>query len=192
MKNHKKLIRKMVLELRDSLKSSEITEKSGVIVEKLLETKEFKSSSLVMCYINFKSEVITKNLIDECLKRGKRVAVPYTIIKPNGQKEMIASEIFGIEEDTAPGRYGIFEPKPDKIRKIQPSKIDLAVVPGIAFDIRRNRIGYGAGYYDRFLKKMNVACFKVGLAFDIQIIEEVPVDRYDVPLQMIITESAVF
>ncbi|MDP4107760.1 MAG: 5-formyltetrahydrofolate cyclo-ligase, partial [Bacillota bacterium] len=81
--------------------------------------------------------------------------------------------------------------KAEKIRKIQPSKIDLVVVPGVAFDIRRNRIGYGGGYYDRFLKKTSFACFKVGLAFEAQIADEVPIDRYDVPLHMVITENAI-
>jgi len=191
MKNHKKVMRKMVLELRNLLGAEEIIEKSKMIMERLFELKDFKTSNIIMSYVNFKSEVVTEYFIKECLAQGKRIVVPAIVVNPNGKSELIASEISSFENDLTPGKFGILSPKESNIRKIEPSEIDLAVIPGVAFDIRRNRIGYGAGYYDRFLKKLSVSCMKIGVAYEIQIADELPIDRYDVPLNMIITENAI-
>ncbi|NLD47053.1 MAG: 5-formyltetrahydrofolate cyclo-ligase, partial [Clostridiaceae bacterium] len=81
--------------------------------------------------------------------------------------------------------------EPDKklTTRINPDIIDFVIVPGVVFDIKRNRIGYGAGFYDAFLKRLDPRCFKAGIAFEFQVYQQVPVEPHDVPLDTVITEE---
>jgi len=187
----KKLIRIEALAARNLLKKEEVEYRSRIISKKLEELDGFNNSNLVMCYLDFKNEVITGYFIEKCLKSGKRVAVPKVFTTPQGQREILASEIYDVENDLEKGFYGILEPKIETTREIDPGEIDLAVIPGTAFDMSGNRIGYGAGFYDRFLKRVKRNCLKVGVAFDLQIYEHVPADQNDIPMDIIITENRV-
>lgn len=189
LKVYKKVLRKAALELRCGMPSVEVHEKSSRIIDRLEGLKEFRASNSIMCYADFKNEVETRDFIKKCLESGKQVAVPSIITAANGQKSMIASEITDIDSDLEKGTYGFLEPRNDSIRMMEPLKIDLVVVPGVLFDIRRHRLGYGGGYYDRYLKMLRSDCFKVGIAFENQISDEVPLELHDVPLNMIITED---
>lgn len=189
-KDEKRRLREDILAKRALLTAEDIKEKSRKITDKLLDLKEFKAGKVVMSYVDFNNEVETKDFIRTCLQQGKRVAVPVVVRKPESPRsEIIASEIFDPDGDLVPGTYGILEPRKDRLREINPCEIDFAAIPGTVFDVRRNRIGYGAGYYDRFLIKLKKDCLKAGLAFELQIVEELPVEKHDVPLDMIITES---
>lgn len=189
-KDEKRRLREEILAKRALLTAEDIKEKSRKITDKLLDLKEFKASKVVMSYVDFNNEVETKDFIRTCLQQGKRVVVPVVVRKPESlRSEIIASEIFDPDGDLVPGTYGILEPRKDRLREINPCEIDFAAIPGTVFDMRRNRIGYGAGYYDRFLIKLKKDCLKAGLAFELQIVEELPVEKHDVPLDMIITES---
>lgn len=193
MKTVKKELREKVLLKRDLLTKEEIEQKSQIILDKLQNLKFFYESSIIMSYVNFKSEVNTRMFINHCLKLGKRVLVPVVVKKPgNNYKEIIASEIFDLDRDLAVGTYGILEPGKESLREINPHEIDLMVVPGTVFDKSCNRIGYGAGYYDRFMKKVKPDCFKAGLAFQLQVVDRLPAEDHDVPLDIIITESDVY
>lgn len=187
MKDNKKELRKTILALRSSLTAEEVKAKSNKIVEKLISLKEFEKSSTVMCYVDFRNEVATGCFIGYCLKAGKKAAVPLVVDAGN----MIAAEINCPEDDLEPGTFGVMEPKKCKLKEINPEEIDIIVVPGAVFDLDKNRIGYGAGFYDRFLPKLRRDCLKVGIAFDIQVVESVPVGEYDVPLELVITESRI-
>ena len=92
-------------------------------------------------------------------------------------------------KDMVPGFKGILEPDPSKARLLDPREIDFAVVPGIAFDVSGNRLGFGAGCYDRLLPLLRPDCLKVGAAFEIQIADELPVNEHDFRLDMIVTEK---
>lgn len=189
-KDEKRRLREEILAKRALLTAEDIKEKSRKITDKLLDLKEFKASKVVMSYVDFNNEVEIKDFIRTCLQQGKRVVVPVVVRKPESPRsEIIASEIFDPDGDLVPGTYGILEPRKDRLREINPCEIDFAAIPGTVFDMRRNRIGYGAGYYDRFLIKLKKDCLKAGLAFELQIVEELPVEKHDVPLDMIITES---
>lgn len=96
-----------------------------------------------------------------------------------------------MDSDLEKGVLGLLEPKKECKRLLNPEDIDLIVVPGIAFDILKNRIGYGAGYYDRFLKTTREDCLKVGVAFELQILDKINTQEHDVPLNAIITEKRV-
>ena len=83
------------------------------------------------------------------------------------------------------------EPATGQNNTVSPDLIDVVIVPGCAFDLHRNRMGYGAGYYDRFLKLISDNCLKVGVAFDFQVMDEIPCDELDIPMDIIITEDKI-
>lgn len=139
-----------------------------------------------MLFISFNNEVLTKPIIDNSIKHEKQVFIPVTVPKT---KEIIVSELLNFEEDLEVGTFGLLEPKKDFLRPYSPEQLDLIIVPGVAFDSRGYRIGYGAGYYDRFLAKIDNDVPKISLAFDMQIINHVPNEEYDIPVDYIITES---
>ena len=184
-------IRKEVLKLRSALKACDAALKSSKITERLINLKEFDISSLIMCYTDFKNEVQTGVFINECFKLGKRVAVPLILHDTGSQREMTAFEICDLERDLRPGFYGIREPFDCAEGEINPAEIDLVIVPGVAFDLKKNRIGYGAGYYDRFFKKLKRGCPKVGIAFELQVYDHLPAESHDIPLDMVITEERI-
>ncbi|MCX7747252.1 MAG: 5-formyltetrahydrofolate cyclo-ligase [Clostridia bacterium] len=191
MNSLKEKIRIEMMEKRSLLRLEEVEESSVKVSQKLMNLARFKECAIIMSYVDFRNEIITMNLIQNCLENGKRVCVP-KVFRDHGVKEMIASEILNLEEDLEKGSFGILEPKRGSIRWIDPKGIDFMVIPGLAFDTRKNRLGYGAGYYDRFFKTVRKDCFKVGIGFEFQVLNTVPVEEHDVPMDLIITESTIF
>lgn len=185
----KKKIRQRILDIRNNMSAADVETRSEIIIHKLMELDAFKRSGYIMSYVNFGNEVATKELIRCCLSKGVRVAVP--IVRKTGEigSIIVPSEIFDIEKELKPGVFGILEPDKNFIRPVNVRMLDMIVVPGIGFDNKKNRIGFGAGYYDRFLTTIPESCLKVGLAFETQIIDEIPVESHDVPLDMVITEK---
>ncbi len=174
----KQINRRVILKKRDRLSKEEIIEKSKKIKEKLFNSEEYKKAKTIMLYVSFGSEVDTINIIKESLK-NKTVCVP--VIK---EDNMIASLINNIKELNKKNKYNILEPS--KIKKIDKKDIDLVIVPGVVFDKQNHRIGYGKGYYDAFLKGYKGKT--IGLAFNLQILEIIPKDEWDIRLDKIISE----
>lgn len=184
--NSKSEIRKRLLGLRNSLSSEKITAGSGEIVTRLIRIEEIRKASILMVYVSFGSEVMTDDLIRWGWGEGKRVVVPFC--RPES-REMTACRIDGFDE-LETGHYGIRAPKAGRLRPVSGGEIDVVVVPAVAFDRRGYRIGYGGGYYDRFLPGCPQAT-KIGAAFASQIIEEIPVEPYDVTMDCIVTEEEI-
>lgn len=189
MKN-KDIIREEVKFKRKNESVEGVRNKSLQITQRIVELDSFNASKTVMCYMDFKNEVMTGYLIEYCLKRGKRVVLPL-VDAVNGVKIIVPYEITDIEKDLKPGVFGILEPRKERARLVNAEEIDVVVVPGVAFDEKRNRIGYGAGFYDRFLKTVRPDCMKIGIAFEFQIYEAIPIEEHDMPLDLIITESRI-
>ncbi|NSW90638.1 MAG: 5-formyltetrahydrofolate cyclo-ligase [Firmicutes bacterium] len=187
----KKLIRQEILNLRGSLSSEEVNKKSRMIFNKLMTMEIYCNSKIIMCYMDFKNEVKTEGFIKTSLQKEKRIAVPLIDTDMNGKKGIVPCEIYNMDYELEKGILGILEPKKEFKRVLNPEDIDLVIVPGIAFDLRKNRIGYGAGYYDRFLTSIRRDCLKIGVAFELQIVNEITAEAHDVPLDMIITEKRV-
>ncbi len=167
MKNE---FRKICLEKRKALRRIDLT-------EQILSLPEYKKADTVFIYISYRDEIETHNLIKEALKT-KRVLVPLCL---NLEGDMVAVEIKSFDE-LKEGAFGILEPQ-SKIRF--EGEIDFALVPGVAFSREGYRIGYGKGYYDRFLK--NKGIFKTGACHEELLFDTVPCDEFDVRLNMIIT-----
>lgn len=182
----KETIRKDLKDKRAKLSKQEVILNSNRIKNKLFKMKEFKQSSCQMFYISYDNEVYTHDMIKECLKNKKKVIVP---VSDRKNRCLILSEL-NSWNDLVTGSYGILEPRIDKIKKVPIEKVDLIIVPGVGFDEHGRRIGHGKGYYDNLLSSSKNA-LHIGLAFEVQIVKEIPVDSHDIPVNKIITEKRV-
>lgn len=176
----KKDIRKEVLEKRMALTKEELVEKSKIICNSFLELPQYKEADLIYIYMDFKNEVMTKQIIEDAWEKKKRVAIPKVV-----ENQIIFYELVKEQEKLKEGYFGIREPKMSQ--PIMDSE-GLMVVPGIAFDKQGYRIGYGKGFYDRYLHANNIK-HKISLVFELQMVDKVPNDKYDIPIDMIITEK---
>lgn len=176
-----------MLAKRDAQAAEEMARKSSKIKERLFGLPEFKRAKAVMFYVSFGSEVQTEKMIKEALATGRKVVIP--ISQP--KKGELLCSLIGDYRDLEPGTYGILEPKKNKIQPVDVSHLDLIVTPGCVFDLRGYRLGYGKGYYDRFLKKITPKPALVGLAYELQIVKKIPATPYDVPVHKIVTEDRV-
>jgi len=154
--------------------------KSRQIENKLFRKKEFQKAKTVMFYVSLPEEVGTRQMIARALRSGKRIVVPRLV-----QGRIRPVQIHRVKKDLKRGRYGILEPKrktPFNLRQI-----DVVVVPGVAFDRRKNRLGRGGGYYDRFLKRLHKQTTIIGLAYQLQLLPTLPVSSRDVPVRYLIS-----
>lgn len=188
MDNDKKQIRKEIIKKRNSMRQDEIIEKSNLIMQKIFELDEFIKTDYIMCYMDFNNEVKTDILINKCFELHKKVLIPCVILSEN---KIIASEIIDLECDLELCEYDILAPKKSCIRKVNPKKIDIIIIPGVAFDKDLYRVGYGGGYYDKFLPQLRNDCLKIGVAFEMQIIDKVPKEQHDIKMDIIITENGI-
>lgn len=183
IKTAKDVIRKKVLELLGNQKEEDRCQKSQRIKEKLFAASEFQKAQTILFYASFDGEVETFEMIRQAQKLGKKISLP-KIVKD--QKKMIPCFIEDVEDLTL-GPYGIKEPKEDAIFPVDLDELDLAVVPGVAFDRKNVRLGRGAGYYDRFLRCLPSRIPTFGLAFDFQMVDTLPYQKdLDIPVSRVI------
>jgi len=186
----KKIIRQEIASLRKNENRESIESKSIEITKKVIDLEPFINGRAIMCYMDFKNEVMTKYILSHCFEKGKKVILPL-VDTIDGVKKIVPYEVKDLERDLCAGTFGILEPKKDRAEIFNPEEIDLVIVPGVAFDRNRNRVGYGAGLYDRFLKTVKPCCPKAGIAFEFQIYDTVPVEEHDIPLDFVITEKRI-
>ncbi|BCV22713.1 5-formyltetrahydrofolate cyclo-ligase [Moorella sp. Hama-1] len=184
----KKQLRKEIIARRNSLTAADREEKSALITRRVLALPVWRQARIIMCYVSFGSEVNTFPLIQAALEQSKRLAVP--LCQPEGQS-LLAAEILDFPGDLCPGTWGILEPRPEALRPVAPELLDLVLVPGVAFDRSGNRLGYGAGYYDRFLATLRPGARTIALAFTEQIVTDVYPQAHDRPVDMVITDQEI-
>lgn len=174
-------IRKLVLQKRNSLSNDELLKKSEAIYKQLMQQSSYKCADVIYIYMDFKNEVMTKMIIDNAFMEGKKVAIPKII-----GDEM---KFFYIEsyEDLKKGYFGILEPNTTYPANDEKA---LIVIPGVAFDENGVRLGYGRGFYDRFLSK-HLELTQIAIAFEVQMVDKLPYDEYDVTMKRIITEERI-
>ncbi len=180
-------IKEAILEERNSLSKQEICFKSEIIKEVLFNHEVYKKSKTIMFFVSFKNEIYTHDMIKQALKQ-KVVVVPKIVHDDIKDSKEIYPSIIVDFDNLITNKIGILEPF--EVKKISYESIDLVLVPGIVFDKRGHRIGFGLGYYDKFLKKVPKS-IKVGLAFDFQVVDELPSESHDVAVEMIITDKRV-
>ncbi|MFL0196337.1 5-formyltetrahydrofolate cyclo-ligase [Clostridium sp. WILCCON 0269] len=175
-------IRKAMKEKRDNLPKLDKEKLDSIIFEKIIGSEEYNKAKSIFIFVSYKSEVDTHRIIKRALKEGKLVCVPKVIYKDGGMEAVRIYKFNDLKE----GAYKILEPQNTSLEKIEETSIDLSYVPGMAFDKNGGRIGYGGGYYDRFLKKVRVDSKKIGLAYSFQVLNEIPMEKYDVFMDDII------
>lgn len=177
----KEEVRKVIRGYRMSLSEESAVMKSITISEKLLQMEEYKKADCIYCYIDFRNEVKTKPIIRRALGDGKKVAVPRV---ENGKMEFYYFEGY---DRLQPGTYGVLEP----VDGILATNTDaLLIMSGVAFDQENHRIGYGGGYYDRYLERPNQH-FKIALAYQFQIFRQIPFEIFDIQPDLILTEECI-
>lgn len=182
--DEKNVIRKRMKQLRADMTRTERFEKSMRIFEQLITVPEFKRADRIYTYVSMDNEIDTIMLIDYSLSLEKRVFVP----RVSG-RDMEFYEISDISE-LSPGYMGIYEPD---INGKEPdySRTGFMCMPGLAFDRSYNRIGYGGGFYDRYLSVEN-KLYKAALAYEAQLLESIPAQDGDVRPDMIVTEENIY
>ena len=179
---NKKEIRREVIAKRDLLKNK--IELDEVIEKKLKDNKIYKNSKNIFIYLGFGSEINTIKYVEDFLDEGKKIIIPYTDMKNKVMHGIEINTLDGLKKN----KFGILEPA-DTSKIFNKEDIDLVIMPGVAFDRSGNRVGYGGGYYDKFLSEINSDIPTIALAYDIQILEEVPSEKHDIKVHMVITEK---
>lgn len=182
----KKELRKEMLESRDFLSAEKREEYSNKIYDNIIKSDLFNNSKTIFVFVSYKSEVDTHKLIEYSIKTNKRICVPKIISKAEG---MLSIQIKGLH-DLEESRYGILEPK-DNTNIINPKDIELILLPGLAFDCNGGRLGYGGGFYDRYLRLTSKISIKLGMAYNMQIVKDVPIENYDYVIDGVVTEEGV-
>jgi 5-formyltetrahydrofolate cyclo-ligase len=184
----KQEIRSKILAKRNSLSEEQIKEKSLLIAEKLFSLPEFSNAKTIMPYSSFGSEVQTENIILKALELGKKVVLPATDFKNHRMRLFQISSLQELSENSR----GIKEPAENNEKEVSSKELDIIVIPGIAFDERGHRIGFGKGFYDIFLKQVSAESEIVALAFEFQLLNEnIPEEQHDVRVKKIVTEKRI-
>lgn len=184
-KSEKSKMRYDYLIIRDRLEPAIRFAYSSIIFSRIKKLEEYKNAKTIMFYLTYGSEVITDMMINEVLADDKTVVVP--IIKSPGDGVMQAIKISKLE-DCYERVYGIRQPEFNQDEVIDKKDVDLVFVPGIVFDSKGYRIGYGKGYYDKWLVGIDVSKI-IGLAYEVQLTDKLPVGQYDLPVGKLLTEK---
>ena len=177
-------VRKTILTLLKNQKEEDRLRKSSVIRQRLFQDPDFVHSKTVLFYASLPEEVETFVMIRQAMEQGKHVALPNVNLQ---QKQIIPRLISNLEEDLEYGPYNIQQPKGASHQQLELNLIDVVIVPALAFDRQNNRLGRGAGYYDRLLQKLPSRIAQIGLAFDFQILEKFPLESHDIPVTRVIS-----
>lgn len=179
----KKSLRKEMICKRDELSTNEVENFSKSVIKKVIDTDEYIKSENIFVFVSFNNEVFTHNFIKYSISNNKKIYIPYI-----ENKEMKAVRLYDLE-DLEIGFYNILSLPKEKIEIVNPEDLDLIIVPGLIFDHNLHRIGYGGGYYDKFLSYPNLNAYIIGICYDFQVIDEIDVNEYDLPVDIVITNQ---
>lgn len=182
----KRELRTKLIQKRKTLLKEEWADKSKKVCEHVLNSIEYQSSKAIHCFVsmNHKFEIDTHPLIQKMLEDDKHVIVPVTDFSNNTLSHSRLKSF----DNLVPNKWGVFEPK--EVEHFAVSKIDLVLIPLLGVDKKGNRLGYGKGFYDRFLSNISIPNF--GLIFDDFILDEIPTENFDIPIHGFISENGVY
>lgn len=180
----KKELRRRYLALRGSQPEETLQAAGEGICAEVLRLPEIERSRTIMTYVSFGGEPDTHMLIRRLTKMGKTVCAP----RCDAAAGMMEAFAVSGMDSLAPGAYGILEPKPEQ--PVPPEKIDCILVPGCAFGRNFHRIGYGKGYYDKYLP-LAARAVTIGLCYELCLVKWLEAEEFDVPVDLIVTEKGV-
>ena len=166
--------------------AADIRARSAAIWERLAVLGEFSAAARLLIYVSTGNEVDTHGLIRQLLAMGRQVCVPRF---ESATQSYVACQVHDFDGDLAAGKFGILEPRPEALRPAAFDQIGAVLVPGLAFDETGNRLGRGLGHFDRLLQQTSGV--KIALAFDFQVVDEVPAEAHDARMDFIVTETRV-
>ena len=172
----------------NALSDGDRSKKNKIIADRLFDFANFLESKISLLYLDLGNEVKTIDIIKKCLNYNKVVVLPAFSEDSYRMKLM---KIDNLDSSLRPGPRGVLEPDPARCKLVPIENIDIAIIPGIAFDEKGGRIGSGKGYYDRFIPDLAITTRKVALAFEEQIIPQVPMESHDKHVDIIITNERI-
>ncbi|WP_152801243.1 5-formyltetrahydrofolate cyclo-ligase [Alkalibaculum sporogenes] len=181
---NKKDLRGKVLELRNSISDEEILNRSTILMNKIKKMEVFNDSKTILIYVSFDKEIDTHDMIKDCLKIGKNVVTPICNTK---DRTLILGKTSMFPEGFHKTKYGILELDPKECDHVNIKEIDLIIMPGVAFTKKGERLGYGAGYYDKLLAQKSLHTITVAPVFEEFIFEDIPTDKHDMLIDYIIS-----
>jgi 5-formyltetrahydrofolate cyclo-ligase len=181
----KELFRASMRRLRSGIPAADRPALAARAEARLLSLAEVRDARAVLLFYSFGSEIPTAVLLRRLLERRVRVLLPY--LDPDA-REMEAAEVRP-GDPLHPTEYGPREPA--RRVPVDPSSLDVVVTPGLAFDRRGHRLGYGGGFYDRYLERLHPHALRVGIGFAVQVVDEVPVEERDQRVDLIVTDAGI-
>ena len=185
----KKDFRKKVIEYRNNKDTDFISTNSQKITEKLLSMNCIKDANTIMLYLDFNNEVKTDQLFTKLISLRKTVAARVTI---KDESKLIPLKITNLKDGINIEAYDIREPKKDPYNELNVEDIDILIVPAVAYDKDCYRLGYGGGFYDRFIEHLRDDAITIGIAFDLQVFDSIPKENHDAQLNYVITENNMY
>lgn len=184
----KNQIREDIADIISALSESEIAEKAKAVEDRLFEFANFLESKIALLYINSDYEVPTEKIIKRSYDYNKIVVLP--AFDPEQFKmKLMKVDTFG--QGLIPGPRGVLEPDANQCKIVPMDRVDIAIIPGVAFDEKGGRIGSGRGYYDRLIPKLAITTRKVALTFEEQIVPQIPMESHDKYVDIIITDKRI-
>lgn len=181
---NKKELRENAFRIRSGFTRQQISDSSEEIIHKLLSHPWYRECSTLFTYVSMDNEVQTFKLIKKAIGDGKRVCVPRVVPK----QHMLAVPIRDLAGDLKKGFFGVLEPIA-QLPPVSHLEVDLVIVPGFVFDREGYRIGYGGGYYDKYLGIIPSHCRTIGLAFHTLLTDKIPREAHDKKVMLVITEK---
>lgn len=189
LKDAKRSVRERILAQRDALDPHIRQRLSAAITVRLLALPEYLQADTLAAYAAIGSEFDTVGFIADVLRRGKRLLLPRI---DRSRRAIDLWEVTDPAHDLIAGTWGIREPDPARCRRIEPAEVSFVLVPGVAFTPQGARLGYGGGYYDGLLSRLEAAAPKVAAAFPLQILDSLPAGPRDIPVDLVATDTAAY
>ncbi|GLC32151.1 5-formyltetrahydrofolate cyclo-ligase [Clostridium omnivorum] len=178
----KKQIRNNMKTMRSNLHWNDKAKMDTIIFEKVINSDAYQRSKVIFIYVSYNNEVATHRIIEHGLSNNKVICVPKIISLEQGMKSIRINSFDELRENS----MGILEPLYNGI-EVKPNEVDLLLMPGLAFDSKGGRLGYGGGFYDKYLRKCRQDSVKIGLCYDFQLIDSVPTSELDELVDEVIT-----
>ena len=188
MREKKQEIRTQITKTLDGMSEKLRSEKTKAIEDRLFEFANFLEANIALLYINSSYEVETRGIIKRSFDLNKIVVIPAFVME---KYEMKLMKIDNLNANLKMGPRGVQEPDPNRCKMVPIDCIDIAIIPGIAFDEKGSRIGMGTGFYDRLIPDLPITTRKVALAFEDQIIQQVPMEHHDKHIDIIVSDKRI-